>query len=56
MIRLAQNGDQHREDPGCGVLYGVLLDSGYKIMKLAQQEKNNHIKKGWWNEVTKGDE
>ncbi len=56
MIRLAQNGDEHREDPGCGVLYGVLLDSGYKILKLAQQEKNNHIKKGWWNEVTKGDE
>ncbi len=27
MIRLAMEGDEHREDPGCGILYGILLDS-----------------------------
>lgn len=50
MIRLAQKGDEHREDPGCGVLYGILLDSGYKILVLAQKEKQNHIDKGWWED------
>lgn len=50
MIRLAQEGDEHREDPGCGVLYGILLDSGYKILDLAQKEKQNHIDKGWWED------
>jgi hypothetical protein len=53
MIQLAQNGDEHREDPGCGVLYGILLDSGYRILDLAQKEKQSHIDKGWWNELIK---
>ncbi len=53
MIRLAQNGDEYREDAGCGVLYGILLDSGYRILDLAQKEKQNHIEKGLWNESTK---
>ena len=53
MIHLAQEGDENREDPGCGVLYGILLDSGYKILDLAQREKQNHIDKGWWEESIK---
>lgn len=53
MIQLAQEGDEHREDPGCGILYGILLDSGYKILDLAQREKQNHISKGWWEESLK---
>ncbi len=53
MILLAQKGDQYREDSGCGVLYGILLDSGYRILDLAQQEKQRHIDKGWWNEIRK---
>lgn len=53
MIRLAQNGDERREDPGCGILYGILLDSGYKILNLAQREKQNHIDKGWWKKSNK---
>ena len=35
---------------GCGVLYGMLRDSAYKLKKIAEQEKENHIKKGWWME------
>ncbi len=48
MIDLANKGDLEREDTGCGILYGVLLDCAYKLKKLAETEKQNHIRKGWW--------
>ena len=48
MISLADRGDEDREDIGCGVLYGILRDAGYKIRKLAEEEKNAHMAKGWW--------
>ena len=53
MIQLAKDGDEHRQDPGCGIIYGILLDSGYKLLKLAQKEKQKHIEKGWWDETIK---
>ncbi len=49
MIELADQGDADREDTGCGVLYGVLRDSAYKIRQLAEKEKGRHQAKGWWN-------
>ena len=49
MIELAQKGYEQQEDPGCGVLYGILLDSGYRILDLAQKEKHAHVQKGWWD-------
>jgi len=55
MIELAQIGYEHHEDPGCGVLYGILLDTGYKLLDLAEKEKQAHILKGWWLEsIDKG--
>ncbi|MGD9007579.1 MAG: hypothetical protein PVG41_06645 [Desulfobacteraceae bacterium] len=48
MIELADQGDADREDTGCGVLYGVLRDSAYKIQQLAKKEKGRHQAKGWW--------
>ena len=48
MIDLANLGDSDREDNGCGILYGILRDSAYKLKKLAEEEKENHIRKGWW--------
>ncbi len=51
MIRLANRGDADREDIGCGVLYGVLRDSAYKILQLAEAEKERHQAKGWWQEA-----
>lgn len=54
MISLAHQGDMDRDDPGCGILYGILLDSGFKIRNLAQKEKEAHIKKGWWEQSTCG--
>ena len=50
MIRVADKGDIEREDNGCGILYGVLRDSAYKVKKLAEQEKEKHVAKGWWTE------
>jgi hypothetical protein len=49
MIKLAQVGYEQREDPGCGILYGILLDSGYRLLDLAQKERDKHVQKGWWN-------
>jgi hypothetical protein len=48
MIQLANRGEADREDNGCGILYGVLRDSAYKLKKLAEEEKRNHVRKGWW--------
>ena len=48
MIELADKGDAHREDVGCGILFGVLRDSAYKLKQIAEDEKQNHIDKGWW--------
>jgi hypothetical protein len=48
MLELADNGDAQREDVGCGVLYGIIRDAGYKIKKRAEAEKAAHIKKGDW--------
>ncbi|MBU0767835.1 MAG: hypothetical protein KJ687_01900 [Proteobacteria bacterium] len=53
MIELANQGDMDREDTGCGVLYGILRDSAYKIKIIAEQEKEAHIKKGWWKDTIK---
>ena len=50
MIKIADMGDIEREDNGCGILYGVLRDSAYKLKKLAEKEKEKHILKGWWIE------
>ena len=48
MIKTADRGDIDREDTGCGILYGVLRDCAYKLKQLAEDEKQNHILKGWW--------
>lgn len=48
MLELADEGDRDREDVGCGILYGVLRDCAYKIRRLAEQEREAHVRKGWW--------
>ncbi len=48
MLGIAEKGNTDREDDGCGILYGVMLDSAYKIKQIAEAEKEKHIKKGWW--------
>ncbi len=53
MVELADLGDGARIDVGCGVLYGLLRDSAYKIRKVAGQEKEDHISRGLWPEDNK---
>jgi len=48
MLALAEEGDANREDTNCGVLFGVIRDSAYKIRQLAEAEREAHIKKGWF--------
>lgn len=48
MLKTADEGDLDREDAGCGILYGIMRDSAYKLKKLAEEEKTRHIQKGWW--------
>lgn len=48
MLSISDKGDMVREDDGCGILYGVLRDAAYKIRKMAEAEKEVHIKKGQW--------
>lgn len=50
MIALSEKGEADREDVGCGILYGVLRDAGYKLIQLAEKEKQAHKAKGWWQE------
>jgi len=50
MLKAADRGDAVREDNGCGVLYGILRDSAFNIKKLAEAERDAHIKKGWWKD------
>jgi hypothetical protein len=48
MLSLADQGESDREDNGCGILFGVLRDTAYKLRKLAETERRNHVRKGWW--------
>ena len=48
MLSLSDRGDQVREDSGCGILYGILRDSAFKIRKAAEAEKESHIKNKKW--------
>ena len=50
MLKLAEQGDNEREDTGCGIMYGMIRDSAYKIRQLAEKERQVHMNKGWWDE------
>ena len=51
MIILADEGDLDSEDDGCRVLYGVVRDCAYKIRAQAEREREEHKKKGTWEEA-----
>jgi len=44
MLEIADHGDQFRQDQGCGIVYGTLRDSAYKIRQLAENEIKMHQK------------
>jgi hypothetical protein len=49
MMLLADRGDEYRQDISCGVLYGTLRDSAYKLRSLAEQEIDIHKSTGLWD-------
>jgi hypothetical protein len=49
MMLLADRGDETREDSSCGVLYGTLRDSAYKLRHMAEQEIEAHKNTGLWD-------
>ena len=42
MLSLANEGDAHRQDAGCGVVFGTLRDMAYKMRALAEKELGQH--------------
>lgn len=42
MLELADLGDHYRPDDGCGVVFGTMRDSAYKIRRLAKDELARH--------------
>ena len=49
MVALADDGDRSRQDASCGILYGILRDTAYRLRKLAEQECDEHKKAGIWD-------
>lgn len=50
LLMIADKGDMQRNDDGCGVLYGVVRDSAYKMKSMAEKEIENHKKLGKWDD------
>lgn len=48
MLALADEGDRDRTDPSCGIIYGILRDTAYKLRNLADQECQQHKENGKW--------
>ena len=49
LLFCADRGDIQRTDDSCGVLYGIIRDSAYKILDRALKERQIHIRKGTWD-------
>ena len=44
MMALADEGDRDRIDDSCGIIYGILRDSAYRLRKIAREECEKHVK------------
>lgn len=49
MLALADEGDRDRNDDSCGILYGILRDSAYRLRALTEEECQKHRDKGKWD-------
>jgi hypothetical protein len=49
MMLLADRGDETRRDMSCGVLFGTLRDTAYKLRHLAELEIQVHKETGLWD-------
>ena len=48
MLALADEGDRDRNDASCGIIYGILRDSAYRLRNLVEQECDHHKQAGKW--------
>ncbi len=49
MLALADEGDGSRNDPSCGILYGILRDQAYRLRKLTDAECQKHRDANQWD-------
>jgi hypothetical protein len=49
MLALSDEGDRDRNDDTCGIIYGILRDTGYRLRKLVEEECDKHKEKGKWD-------
>ncbi len=49
MLALAEDGDRDRDDPSCGILYGIMRDTAYRLRKIAEQECIKHERADKWD-------
>lgn len=49
MLALADEGDRDRDDDSCGILYGILRDTAYRLRHLTQEECSKHQQTGKWD-------
>ena len=47
---VSEEGQCVCDDDGCSVLFGIVRDCAYTIMKAAQREREAHRKTGRWGE------
>ncbi len=50
MLALADEGDRDRNDDSCGILYGILRDTAYRLRELAKEECEKHRRDEKWDE------
>ncbi len=50
MLALADEGDRDRIDDSCGILYGILRDTAYRLRGLAEEECRQHEQTGKWDD------
>ncbi len=48
MITLSDQGDQDRADVSCGIIYGVLRDTAFRLRKMCEAELEKHDRQGRW--------
>lgn len=49
MLALADEGDRDRDDNTCGIIYGILRDTAYRLRKLAREEFDRHRNGDGWD-------
>ncbi len=55
LLKIADKGDNYREDAGCGVLYGIVRDHAYSMKRGAEKEIESHKMQGKWDGENKNE-